>query len=133
MAAAVLALPACDALGNPPTRSRTPETETQVGPFTLTTRTETVSARHAAELMRRIEGRPHRVDDRDAPFLTLVEVEVEPEGAALPSVVSLATDLDFATGPPGRRVWAAPGNARPFVAVFGTGAPPTQARTSRAP
>lgn len=131
VALATLTLLACDALGNPPRRFRTPETATQLGPFTLTTRTETVPTPRAAELMRRIEGRPHHVDERAAAYLTLVVVDLEPSGAPLPRYVSLATDLDFAEGPAVRRVWTAPGAARPFVAVFGTRAPPRGARTTR--
>jgi hypothetical protein len=128
---ALLALCACDALGNPPSRSRTPETTTQVGAFTLTTRTETVTAARSAELLRRIEGRPHHVDAGRAPYLTLVVVDVAPRGATLPRFVSLATDLAFASGEAQRRQWLAPGNARPFVALFGTTTPPSAARTIR--
>lgn len=128
---ALLALCGCDALGNPPSRSRTPETTTQVGVFTLTTRTETVTAARSAELLRRIEGRPHHVDAGRAAYLTLVVVDVAPRGATLPRYVSLATDLAFASGEAQRRQWAAPGNARPFVALFGTAAPPSAARTIR--
>ncbi len=131
LVACAIALPACEALGNPPSRYRTPETETQVGPYTLTTRTETVPSEHASELMRRIEGRPHHVDEVAAPFLTLVVVDVEPRGAVLPRYVSLATDLDFRAGPSARRRWVAPGDARPFVAVFGALSPPVGARTIR--
>lgn len=126
-----ITLPACDGLGNPPSRYRTPETETQIGPYTLTTRTETVPSEHASELMRRIEGRPHHVDEVAAPFLTLVVVDVEPRGAVLPRYLSLATDLDFRAGPSARRRWVAPGDARPFVAVFGATSPPVAARTIR--
>lgn len=124
-------LVACDALGNPPSRFRTPETVTQVGPFTLTTRTETVPTARSAELMRRIEGRPHHRDVGRAAYLTLVVVEFEPRGAVLPRYISLATDLDLPQGATVRRSWMAPGEARPFVAVFGTPAPPTAARTIR--
>jgi len=129
--AALLGLCGCDALGNPPSRARTPETTTQVGAFTLTTRTETVTAARSAELLRRIEGRPHHVDAVRAPYLTLVVVEVAPRGATLPRHVSLATDLAFASGQAQRRQWIALGDARPFVAVFGTAAPPSAARTLR--
>jgi len=130
---ALLALCGCDALGNPPTRSRTPETTTQVGAFTLTTRTETVTAARSAELLQRIDGRPHHVDAGRAPYLTLVVVDVAPRGATLPRYVSLATDLAFASGDAQRRPWIAPGTARPFVALFGTAAPPRAARTIRGP
>jgi hypothetical protein len=104
-----------------------------VGPFTLTTRTETVPAARSAELLHRIEGRPHHTDDRASAYLTLVVVDLAPRGATLPRYVSLATDFDLAAGSTVRRLWVAPGDARPFVAVFGTPSPPTAARTTRGP
>lgn len=129
----VLPLVGCDQLGNPPRRFRTPETTTSVGPFRLRTRSETVPAAHATELLRRIAGRPHFLDENAPEYVTLVVVDVEPRGATLPHYVSLATDLSFAEGPPVRRPWLAPGSARPFVAVFATRAPPTDVRTGRGP
>jgi hypothetical protein len=121
-------LGACDALGNPPRIQRTPSTITDLGPVRLVTRTETVPAARAKELLGRIEGRPHHADRVDRAFVTLVVVDVAPRGAILPRRVILDTELGSALGA-ARHRWAAPGAARPLVAVFATDAAPTAART----
>lgn len=133
MLGVLLGASACDDLGNPPRRVRTPEVATVIGPFTLTTRTETVPSARATELLRRIEGEPHHLDEGNDPYITLVVVEIAPRGVPLPRYVSLATDFEFAGGRRTRRVWTAPGSARPFVAVFRSPALPEAARTTRGP
>jgi hypothetical protein len=133
LASVILLASGCDQLGNPPRRFRTPEVAAVVGPFTLSTRTETVPAARATELMRRIEGRPHHIDEGTSAYVTLVVVEIAPRGVALPSQISLATDFASADGQTMRRVWTAPGAARPFVAVFRSAAVPAAAQTTRGP
>jgi hypothetical protein len=124
-----IALAACDALGNPPQIHRTPPTSTALGGVVLVTRTETVPAARAGELIARIMGRPHRVEPSGAPFITLAVVDVEPPGAFLPGQVVLVTELATDAGIERHR-WAAPGGARPFVALLATRSPPRSARTT---
>ncbi len=128
LALPLLALLACDALGNPPRVSRTPQASTQHGALRLVTRSDTVPVARVGELLARVADRPHAVEPLTAPFVTLVVVEVEPPGAILPRRVLLETTLTSEGGVERHR-WAAPGAARPFVALFATGAPPRVAVT----
>ncbi len=129
VAGLVVALAACDALGNPPQIHRTPPTSTALGRVTFITRTETLPTARAGELIARIEGRPHALEPPRAPFVTLVVVDVEPPGAVLPTRVALTTELNTEAGVESHR-WLAPGHARPFVALLATRSPPRAARTT---
>jgi hypothetical protein len=131
LAVVMSALGACEALGNPPQIHRTPPTAAPLGAVAFVTRTETVPTARAGELIARVVGRPHQVEPADAPCITLVVVDVEPPGAILPSRLVLSTELATETGLERHR-WAAPGTARPFVALLSTRSPPRAARTTLA-